>query len=39
MNTVDKITITIRLQNINLLKYISIKENWNYIELCKRYLQ
>ena len=39
MNTVDKITITIRLQNINLLKYISIKENWNYIELCKEYLQ
>ena len=39
MNTVDKITITIRLQNINLLKYISIKENWNYIELCKKYLQ
>jgi len=39
MNTHEKITIIIRMQNINLLKYISYKENWNYIELCKDYLQ
>lgn len=39
MNTMEKITITIRMQNINLLKYISYKEGWNYIELCKNYLR
>jgi len=39
MNTIDKITIIIRMQNIHLLKYIAWKENWNYIELCKTYLQ
>lgn len=39
MNTLDKVSIIIRMQNIQLLKYISIKENWNYIELCKEYLQ
>jgi len=39
MNTIEKITITIRMQNINLLKYIAYKEGWNYIELCKDYLR
>lgn len=39
MNTHEKIIIIIRMQNINLLKYISYKEGWNYIELCKDYLQ
>ena len=29
----------IRMQNMQLLKYIAFKENWNYIELCKKYLQ
>lgn len=39
MNTIEKITVTIRMQNINLLKYIAYKENWNYVDLCKHYLQ
>lgn len=39
MNTIEKITTIIRMQNINLLKYIAYKENWNYIELCKAYLR
>ena len=39
MKTVDKICIIIRMQNINLLKYIAINEGWNYIELCKQYLK
>lgn len=28
----------IRLQNIQLLKYIAFKEKWNYKELCIKYL-
>ncbi len=28
----------VRMQNMLLLKYISYKENWNYVELCKKYL-
>lgn len=39
MNTTDKISIIIRMQNIQLLKYISSSEGWNYIELCKKYLK
>ena len=39
MNTTDRISIIIRMQNINLLKYIAWNEGWNYIELCKEYLQ
>lgn len=39
MNTLENITIIIRMQNIHLLKYIAWKEDWNYIELCKTYLQ
>ncbi len=39
MDTLEKISIIIRLQNIHLLKYIAWNEEWNYIELCKRYLQ
>mgnify|MGYP001462011427 FL=1 len=38
MNTLEKITIIIRMQNIQLLKYISWKEGWNYIDMCKKYL-
>ena len=38
MNTLEKITIIIRMQNIQLLKYISWKEEWNYIDMCKKYL-
>jgi hypothetical protein len=39
MNTIEKVTTIIRMQNIHLLKYIAYKENWNYIELCKNYLR
>lgn len=28
----------IRMQNMCLLKYIAFKEDWDYIELCKKYL-
>jgi hypothetical protein len=35
----DDITIIIRMQNIQLLKYIAWKEGWNYLELCKRYIK
>ena len=28
----------VRMQNMLLLKYISYKEGWNYVELCKIYL-
>ena len=34
----EEIQHIIRMQNMLLLKYISLKENWNYIELCKMYL-
>lgn len=34
----DDIVHLIRMQNMYLLKYIAFKENWNYIELCKEYL-
>ena len=39
MKTLDQISVIIRMQNINLLKYIAWNEEWNYIELCKEYLQ
>ncbi len=39
MKTLDQISVIIRMQNIHLLKYIAWKEEWNYIELCKEYLQ
>lgn len=28
----------IKIQNIYLLKYIAIQKNWNYRELCKKYI-
>ena len=28
----------IRMQNIFLLRYIAFREGWDYIELCKNYL-
>lgn len=34
----DDIVHYIRMQNMLLLKYISYREGWNYIELCKKYL-
>ena len=39
METIENLNLIIRMQNINLLKYIAWNENWNYIDLCKRYLQ
>ncbi len=29
----------IRFQNMNLLRYISQREGWDYIQLCKDYLK
>ena len=34
----DEIVDYVRMQNMLLLKYISYKEGWNYIKLCKEYL-
>ena len=34
----EEIIDYIRMQNMLLLKYIAYKEGWNYIELCKVYL-
>ena len=39
MKIYDQIEIIIRLQNIQLIKYIAIKENLNYRELCKKYIK
>ena len=39
MDTNEQITTVIRMQNIHLLKYIAWNEGWNYIDLCKKYLQ
>ena len=39
MDTCDKISIIIRMQNINLLKYIAWCEECDYIELCKKYIR
>jgi|MDSW01.3.fsa_nt_gb hypothetical protein len=33
------IEIIIKMQNINLIKYIAYKKNWNYKDLCKKYIQ
>ncbi len=38
MNQMEDIQMYIRMQNMLLIKYISYRENWNYIELCKKYL-
>ena len=35
----DKLEILIKMQNIQLLKYIAFKEEWNYKELCKKYIK
>ncbi len=39
METMKSIEIIIRMQNIQLLKYIAWNEDWDYIDLCKKYLQ
>jgi len=35
----DEIEIIIKMQNIQLLKYIAWNEEWDYLELCKKYIQ
>ncbi len=35
----DKLDILIKMQNIQLLKYIAYKEDWDYKELCKKYIK
>ena len=35
----DKLEILIKMQNIQLLKYIAYKEDWDYKELCKKYIK
>ncbi len=35
----DKLEILIKMQNIQLLKYIAFKEEWDYKELCKKYIK
>ena len=39
MDTLDKISVVIRMQNIYLLKYIAYNEGWSYINLCKKFLK
>tara|TARA_B100000902_G_C27257153_1_gene888509 strand:- start:1223 stop:1342 length:120 start_codon:yes stop_codon:yes gene_type:complete len=39
MDLIDNIELMIRLQNIYLIKYIAIKENLNYKDLCKKYIK
>ena len=34
----EEIDTIIKMQNIQLLKYIAFNEKWNYIELCRKYL-
>lgn len=34
----ENIDIIVKMQNIQLLKFIAFKENWNFVELCKEYL-
>ena len=36
---IEKLEILIKIQNIQLLKYIAYKEEWNYKELCKKYIK
>ena len=35
---IDELTIYIKIQNIQLLKFISLCENWNFKDLCEEYL-
>jgi hypothetical protein len=35
----DEIDVIVRMQNVQLLKYIAYKEEWDFIELCKKYLR
>ena len=35
----DKLEILIKMKNIQLQKYIAFKEEWDYKELCKKYIK
>lgn len=35
----EKIELMIKIQNIHLIKFIAFSENWNYLEMCKKYLK
>jgi hypothetical protein len=35
----DEIDVIVRMQNVQLLKYIAYKEEWNFVELCKEFLR
>ena len=39
MDLIQEVGIIIRIQNINLLKYIAFSEGWDYLELCKKYIK
>ena len=39
MGCIDDLEIIIKMQNIQLLKLIAFTEGWNYIELCKEFLE
>ena len=38
MNCIKELEIIIRMQNIQLLKYIAKCEGWDFKDLCKTYL-
>jgi hypothetical protein len=35
----DEIDVIVRMQNVQLLKYIAFKEEWDFVELCKQFLR
>ena len=35
----DEVDVIVRMQNVQLLKYIAFKEEWDFVDLCKRYLR
>jgi hypothetical protein len=35
----EKIELMIKIQNIHLIKFIAFSENWDYLEMCKKYLK
>ena len=35
----ERIELMIKIQNIHLIKYIAFNENWDYLEMCKKYLK
>ena len=39
MTLEEKIELMIKIQNIHLIKYIAFSENWDYLEMCKKYLK